>query len=300
MNSKKFAVYAGILLSMMFWGLSYPWIMIVYRCYHPITTVFLRLLVASVLMTVFSRLSKKIQRIERGDLRYFILLAIVQPFLYFLCESYGLKSVSPTPAAVIISTIPLFTPIAAFYFFKEKLMAVNIVGMAVAFGGVLLVVIKEDFTLSASPVGFILLSIAVAMGVTYTTLLKKISFKYNAITIVTYQNTFGIVGFLPLFFWVDWNHFLNAVPTRSVLISLGLLAVLSSSLAYVLYAYSVKQLGVSRASMFSNVMPVFTAVFAWMILDEKITLRMGLGILAVVGGLFISQTKTPLQKNKTK
>jgi drug/metabolite transporter (DMT)-like permease len=291
MKRTKLPVYILLSLAMCFWGMSYIWINIVYRCYKPVTTVFLRLVIATSLMLVFSWVSKKLQRIEKGDFHYFLMLSVVQPFLYFLCESYGLQYVSPTVAVVIISTIPLFTPFAASYFFKEKLSWLNIIGMIMAFAGVLTVIIKEDFSLSGSPLGFVLLFLAVMSGVTYTIMLKKISLKYNPLTVVTYQNLLGIIGFLPLFLVLDLGHFLKAVPTQAVLISLGLLILLPTLLSNIMYTYSVKELGASRSSMFSNTMPVFTAIFAWLLLGEAPTVRVMVGIFVVITGLFISQMK---------
>ena len=51
----------------------------------------------------------------------FLLMALFEPFIYFLGESYGLLYVSSTVAAVIVATIPLISPLFAWYFFREKL-----------------------------------------------------------------------------------------------------------------------------------------------------------------------------------
>jgi drug/metabolite transporter (DMT)-like permease len=165
------------------------------------------------------------------------------------------------------------------------------VGLLVSFFGVLLVIIKEDFSLAASPLGLVLLLLAVAAGTAYTVSLKKISFNYNALTIVTYQNILGTAWFLPFFLVVDLRHFLHAVPNSDVLISLGLLALLPTSLAFILFAYAVKKLGASRASMFGNIIPVFTAAFAWLMLKDEISIRMITGIAVVITGLFAAQVR---------
>ncbi|NIM17166.1 MAG: EamA family transporter [Candidatus Aminicenantes bacterium] len=293
MKSNKVSsfVYLSIVMAMLFWAMSYVWIKIVYQCYNPITTVFIRLVIASPLTYAAARWLKKLQPIQRRDIKFFILISLLQPFLYFMFESYGLKFASPTVAAVIVSTIPLFTPIAAFYLFKEKLSLLNIVGLLVSFTGVLLVIIKADFSLAVSPMGLVLLLLAVVAGVAYINSVKKISFNYNALTIVTYQNILGTFWFLPFFLVVDLGHFLNAAPTSDVLISLGLLALLPTSLAFILFAYSVKELGASRSSMFGNIIPVFTAAFAWLMLNDEISIRMMIGIAVVITGLFAAQVR---------
>lgn len=294
-NWTNIRIYGAILLTMLFWSVSYVLVKIVFTVYQPLTTVLIRLILGSAFLFLLTKLLKKLEKIRPGDLKKFILLSLLQPFLYFLFESFGLKYVSPTLASVIITTIPLFTPFAAVYVLKEKLTAFNIIGLLISFVGVLTITIKNDFTISASPFGLLLLFLAVATGMTYTIYVKRITTQYNALTIVTYQNLLGILWFLPLFLIFEWHSFMTAVPTLGPIISLVLLAILPTSLAFVFFSYTIKHLGAARTSMFSNIMPVMTALFAWLLLDEILTIRMALGILIVVAGLFIGQWKT----NKT-
>ncbi|UCH95553.1 MAG: DMT family transporter [Candidatus Aminicenantes bacterium] len=291
MNRKPVLVYISVLLSMLFWGMSYIWIKVVYQFYNPITTVFLRLLIAAPVQFIVVMGLKKLQKIQRKDFQYLIMISLFQPFLYFLCESYGIKFVSPTIAAVITSTIPLFVPIAAYLVLKEKFSRLNILGLVVSFIGILLVIIKDDFSLSASPLGLLFLFLAVGAGVGYITSLRKMTLKYNPLTIVTYQNILGVFWFLPLFLLVDVQSFLQARPSPNAVASLVMLALLASALGFILFAYGVRELGAARTSVFGNCIPVFTAVFSWLLLKEQLSLRMILGIAVVITGLFVSQVR---------
>jgi drug/metabolite transporter (DMT)-like permease len=67
------------------------------------------------------------------------------------------------------------------------------------------------------------------------------------------------------------------------------LAVFASCGAFILFAYSVKNMGITRANVFSNSIPVFTAVFSFMILGEKLTAQNITGMAIVIAGLFMSQ-----------
>ncbi len=296
-NWNKIFIYGGILLAMLFWSLSYVLTKIVYTIYLPLTTVLIRLIIGSAFLFLLAKLLGKLEKIRPGDTKMFIMLSLLQPFLYFLCESFGLKYVSSTLASAIITTIPLFTPFVAVYFLKEKLSLFNVVGLIVSFTGVLLMTIKNDFSISASPLGLLLLFMAVASGVTYTTYMKKITTQYNPLTIVTYQNLLGILWFLPLFLIFEWGDFSKTVPTMGPMISLLLLALLPTSLAFVFYSHAIKHLGAARTSMFANIMPAMTAIFAWLLLGEHLTMRMTIAIAVVVAGLFIAQSKG-LNKNK--
>jgi len=296
MNKKRVLVYISVLLSMLFWGMSYIWMKVVYQFYNPITTVFLRLLIAAPVQFIFFSWLKKLQKTRKEDFPYLIMLSLFQPFLYFLCESYGIKFVSPTIAAVVTSTIPLFVPIATFFLLKEKISWLNTLGLVVSFLGILLVIIKDDFSLAASPLGLLFLFLAVGAGVGYTTSVRKMTLKYSPVTIVTYQNILGVFWFLPLFLLVDVRSFLQARPSFNALASLAMLALLASALAFTLFAYGVRELGAARTSVFGNCIPVFTAVLSWLLLKEEISLRMILGITLVITGLLMSQVKKQLLK----
>lgn len=188
------------------------------------------------------------------------------PFLYFLGENYGLKYSSPTITAVIIATIPVFTPIAALFIYKERLSLLNVFGLAVSFFGVLFMLLEKDFSLNISPVGVAWLMLAVVAAVFYSVLLKKLAGRYNPFLIIAYQNLIGAVYFLPLFFIFDFQHFISVVPTTELITSLLLLSFFASSLAFVFFAISSREIGISRTNLFTNLIPVFTAIFSFVIL----------------------------------
>jgi drug/metabolite transporter (DMT)-like permease len=74
-------------------------------------------------------------------------------------------------------------------------------------------------------------------------------------------------------------------------VSLLSLAVFCSSLAFVFFTISTREIGISRTNVFSNLIPVFTAIFSFLILSEFFSLHKILGILLIVFGLYLSQIK---------
>jgi len=247
--------------------------------------------ISSVLLFAIGKGFKKLGRIEKKDRLSILALAFFEPFLYFLGESFGLKYVSSTIGAVIISTIPLFSPIAAYYFHKEKLGKMNILGILISFIGVAIIIFSKSLSLIVSPIGLTCLFIAVGSAVAYSVVLKKLAAKYNPLTLVTYQNTLGLIYFLPLFLILDWRHFIQAVPTLEVLTALILLAVFGSTLAFICFTNGLNHLGITKSNIFINVIPVFTAIFAYFVIDEILSFQKIAGMMVVIGGLFLSQIK---------
>ncbi len=290
MSKKPLLVYLLALLAITFWGLSYIWMKIVLEYYGPLTTMFLRLTIASIFMFLLTALMGKKERIHPSDYRPFIILAFFSPFCYFLGESYGLLQVSPTIASVIIATIPVFTPILGYITFRERLTILNIAGFFVSFSGVVIMVLDFEFKFSASPSGVALLFFAVFSALVNIVYLKKLALKYSSTTIIKYQNLLGAIFFLPLFLVFDFQDFIRVQPTPQLIFSLVMLSIFASTLAFMFYTIAVRTIGVARTSVFSNLIPVFTAVFAWLILREQIDSNKILGIIIVISGVLLSQS----------
>lgn len=291
MNKQNLMVYGSIVLAMLFWSFSFVWVKIVYLVYNPITTVLLRLIISSALLFIIGKSLNRIQKIEKRDRWPILLLAFFEPFMYFMGESFGLKYVSSTLGAVIISTIPLFSPIAAWFFYKEKLSAKIVLGILFSIIGVGVIIFNKQFNLVASPMGIGLMFLAVLAAVGYSIVLKNLAAKYTPLTLISYQNLLGIGLFLPFFLLFDWQHFINAKPTSDVLIALLQLAIFASSLAFIFFTYGLKYLGINKSNIFINAIPVFTAIFAFFVLNETLSYQKIIGITIVIGGLFLSQAK---------
>jgi len=291
MLNKKWVVYLAVMLAMIFWSFSFVWVKEVYKVYGPLTTVLFRLIVASVLMLVFALLTGKMVKIERKDLGTFVLLAFFEPCLYFMGESYGLLYVSSTIGAVIVATIPLFSPLAASRFHGEKISLRMFLGILLSFIGVSIVVFDSSFKLIVSPLGIALEFLAVLSAIFYTVVLKKLAVKYNPTAIITYQNMLGIIYFLPLWGFFEYHDFAAITFNLTAFAGILKLSVFASCIAFILYAHSVKKLGINGVNIFINVIPVFTALFAWYILDDPLTVRKFAGIAVVIAGLLLAQVR---------
>jgi drug/metabolite transporter (DMT)-like permease len=291
MSIQTFKVYLFAVLSMLFWGLSFVWFKIVVEWYEPITIIFLRLILSGTFMMFYMLAMHSWQTVKREHLKYFLLLSFTQPFCYFLGESFGLKLVSSTMASVIIATIPLFSPIAAYYMVREKVTLHVIAGIVFSFIGILLMLFNPDFSLNAAPMGIFLLFVAVFSAVAYSVIIRKISHEYNPVTIITYQNLFGAIYFLPLFLFFDFQHFITVKPNRELILAMLQLSFFASTLAYVFYIIAIKGIGVIKANVFANLIPVFTGVFSFLILGEQFTFLKIVGMFLVMCGVVISQSQ---------
>nr|NQU91212.1 DMT family transporter [Bacteroidota bacterium] len=143
--------------------------------------------------------------------------------------------------------------------------------------------------------GIAWLALAVITAVLYSVILKKLAVKYDAFLIIAVQNLIGTIYFLPFFFIFDFQKFITVRPNFELVSSLLLLAVFASSLAFVFFTISAREIGISKTNLFANLIPVFTAIFSFLIIGEQFDYRKITGMAVVIAGVLMSQLN---RKNK--
>lgn len=289
MKEKKYLVHLSGVVAMIFWGLSFIWSTQVFNYLNPTTTIFFRLIISTIFLGSLLLLFGMFEKIEKKDLKLFALAALFEPFLYFIFESYGLLNASPVVSSAVIATIPLFTPIAAFFFLNERLTSWNIVGFIISFFGVIFMLLNKNLELTVSLKGVIFLFSAVIVAVAYSISLRKLTLLYKPLTITFVQNVIGMIYFIPMVFIMEKSTPSNIMEISHYIVPLLSLGVFASSISYTLWAFAFSKLGAAKANIYSNLIPVFTAIFSCIIIGESLNIQKILGILLVIGGLILSQ-----------
>jgi drug/metabolite transporter (DMT)-like permease len=293
MNIRKYATaYGGLIIAMICWSMTFIWYKQAYPHLTPLTLVTLRLFVAAVLLFIVAIAFRLLNPVQLNDIPRFLLLSFFEPFIYFLGESYGMKYVSSTLASLIIATIPLFTPFFAWYVLREKLKPGNYFGIFISMAGVFLLIQTDKNDYSSLPLGIVLMMVAVFSAIGFTITAKKLTEKYNSFTIVVYQNVLGFLFFLPVFLLFENSGSLFASFNVNLLMPVIKLAVFGSLLAFILFVNTIKLIGVSRANVFINLIPVLTAIFSYYLLNEQFNIKRIAGVFIVIAGLILSQVGT--------
>jgi drug/metabolite transporter (DMT)-like permease len=274
-----------------FWGLTFIWSEQILEVYSPITMTFLRMTLASVFLFIFVKFTKKLERIKGKDLRWMILIAFCEPFLYFIGESYGIVHSSASFAAIILATIPLFVPFGVWLFFGIRSSWTILTGLMVSFIGIFYMILGEDGKLLVDVRGVLFLSLAVFSAVIYSLLIQKMSAKYNQYTIVFYQTFLAALMFFPLFAGFGWKEFQSIPFDFSTYKNLAMLAIFGSGVAFICFVASIKEFGAVKTALFTNLIPVVAAIAAFLLLDKIFTWQEIIGMSIVILGLFVSQIK---------
>ena len=284
--------YIASMFAIILWGMSYIWTDRLIDLGIPVFCfVFVRILIAGLVLFLFNTAYGRIKRIQKEDWPKFLILALCEPFIYFICETVGLKLTgSPTISAMMIATIPIFSIGAGMVFFKEKVNAVNVIGILFALVGIVMVAMAHGEVGEHFVWGLLLLLIAVIAEVGHASLTKTLAGNYPSQIIVMYQFLIGSVYLFPLFLWKGIEGFnFSLWFSAEVWLPLICLAILCSSLAFSLWVSTIKNLGVAKSSIFSALIPVVAALIACVLGHEILNARQWGGIAVSTLGVILSQ-----------
>lgn len=285
-------------LSSAFWGASFVFTKGLFLTEPHITTLAIvtgRLLIASAFFIPLLALTHKLEHLRKEDLPIFFLLSFAEPFLYFLLETAGVKRVPPSLASIIVATIPIFVPFAMAAVYKERLRLRAVLGVLLSLAGVVLMLLPEEGGLLEGNVldkstghGILFLFGAVAVGVTYVLVLSKVIKNYHPITITAYQNAFSLVYFVPLLLLCDADVLPLLSYAPGMWLRLAFLGVFCSTIAYVCYNYGIVAIGATAATVYNNVIPVFSLLLAVALGQENFCWTKVLGMAIVMVGLWLA------------
>ena len=315
-NISKITPYIAIVAAMLIWagaGIAVKEALVIFS---PLTLIVMRFTLAVLLMMSIGLVFRHnsivgLQRVEKKHIPLFLLGGLFQPFLYFIFETYTYQSFSsPTVAEALLSTQPVMAPLFAWVLLRERVTRNNILGIVLSTLGVMMLLMMGGGPLSmdqgAIGKGVLLAVLTVSMSVSYSVVLRRIPTHYTPLSIVFYVQSFALVLFYVLWGVMDrGNGLLGESAMRLLgegqwvksLLSVGYLAVLASVTAFILFCYTVRKIGVTRANVFNNVRPVFTAILMWMIFGEILPIWKIIGIIIIIIGLFISQKQEKGSKN---
>lgn len=306
MTRQRIKAYLLICATIFLWGISFLWTNKLLINHVPVFfLIFTRIAIAAVILFFVGKLTGSIQRLKnRTDILWFLTLALLEPFFYFISETYGIKLTgSPNLSSVIVSSIPIFGLIAGVTFYREKVNIKNIVGIFLTVPGLLLVVLGKrsldllrpaDLPGTNLTAGIIFLFIAVFSAVGHTVILKRLTMSYNAFTVTFYQHALGAVYLLVPFLLLDLRHtnITQFLSDGEFWYPIIILSVFCSSIAFMMFTSVIKELGVTRTSTFTAVIPIITAATGFFLGIESLNWIQITGILIVVTGVILSQLRS--------
>jgi drug/metabolite transporter (DMT)-like permease len=265
------------------WGASFLFMRVAARDFGAMPLVEVRLGLGSLVLLPFLWRAR-----AQFPLKLWPKLAIIGainsavPFMLF---AWAAQRAPAGIGAIANAMTVLFTALVGFLFFHEKIGARRAIALVAGFVGV--VVLASDKTAGGDQVGW-----AVAAGATASFLYGiGINLVRRHLTglppAAVASATLGTSALLTLPFAIaNWPT--HAIPMKSWF-SASMLGVVCTGLAFVMYYRLIARIGASRASTVTYLIPVFGVAWAWMLLDEPLTIKMGIAGAMILGSVAFSQ-----------
>jgi len=284
-----FPLYWKPLAAVTFWGISFIATKIALDELAPLSIIFLRLILASILLSILAVYSNKKLDLSWKNHGSIFVLALIAAFHLWI-QVTGMQYTTAANTGWIIGTAPIFMAIVGYIAFKESLSPIRIFGILLAFFGLLLLISKGDFSsidLLSNKGDFLILASAFTWSI-YSAVNKKISLTYSPLLTVLFLFLMMAVIISPFSISSQSIQSVIALSTKSW-IAILFLGVFCSGVAYVLWAQALKEMDSVRVGAFLYFEPFVTVFAAWLILSEEITFLMIVsGVVITLGVLLVN------------
>ena len=228
-------------------------------------------------------------KIEKQDRMRLFLCAVAGIAINQLFFIKGLSLTYPIHAALLLLITPILIVIIAAWILKERLGVLKLTGLALGIFGALVLILAKDKAGNADNVllGDLFIIINAISYTIYFIIVKPLMAKYNAIVILRWVFTIGLILVLP-FGWVEFTE----IPWQQYgaidFTSMALIVITGTFLAYLFNLYGIKILGASVAGFYIYTQPVFAALIAMLFLHEHLALYKIIAAVLIFTGVYLA------------
>ncbi len=292
LSFKRIVPQLGLITAMILWASSFIALKIAFRHYDPMVVIFGRMLVASIcFLAIGSRLRKSFTY-RKGDYKPILFMAFCEPCLYFIFEAKAILNTTASQAGMITAILPVLVMVAASIFLKERVKLRSWIGGLLAVAGVCWLSL-ESVPVEDAPnpiLGNFYEFLAMVCATGYIVTLRHLTLRYSPFFLTAVQAFIGCIFYFPFLFLpgttlpssYDFNSGI-AICYLGAVITLG---------AYGLYNYGLKYVPASQAAVYINLIPVFSVLLGWMVLDETFNRSQCVAAVIIMFGVLLSQQKT--------
>jgi drug/metabolite transporter (DMT)-like permease len=290
---RKQIAYIEVTLAVIVWGISFIATKIALRQVAPVTVVWLRFGIGTLILGAAALLRRQRAAMNASDLGYLAVLGFLGITFHQWLQSTGLVTAQATTTAWIVATTPVFMVLLGWLALKERMNTWQIGGVALAGVGVLLVVTKGNLAGllagTAWTSGDLLILISAPNWAVFSTLSRRGLDRFPPTLMVAIVMLFGWLFSSVMFFAgpglgdiarLGWDGWLGVI----------FLGVFCSGLAYIFWYDALVALPVGQAGAFVNIEPFVTVIVAALVLAEPLLLTSILGGSAILIGVYLVQT----------
>ncbi|MDJ0644815.1 MAG: DMT family transporter [Flavobacteriaceae bacterium] len=287
MKSKSFALFVAFVVAIIY-GLNYIIAKDVMPTYvKPFGFILIRVSGATVLFWILSLFYKK-QKIDRSDFGRIALAALFGVCINMLAFFKGLSMTSPINASVIMVTTPILVLILSAIILKEKITVLKVAGITVGLAGaVLLILYGKSVIPGDRPVlgNFLILINASSYGL-YLIIVKKLTQKYNALTLVKWLYLFGWIFVIPFGLSELQEVVWQDIP-MTIYFNIGFVVIFVTFFAYLLNLFALIRLKPTTLSTFIYLQPLLASIFALLMGKDSLNSTKLIAAVLIFSGVYM-------------
>mgnify|MGYP000462915465 FL=1 len=218
-----------------------------------------RFLLAAGVMGVLRVLGVIRPRYRGKPVGQLFLIGLIQPVLYFTCETLGLRLVPSSQAGLMIALIPVVVTILGAVFLRERPTWLQVLFVLISVGGVAAIHLSGGLTGGADFWGTVLLGGAILSAAVYNILSRRASLAFQPVAVTWLMLNTGAVAFT-LITWIriavaggHWQAYFSPLGDLTGMLALCYLSVLSTVAAFFLLNYTLSKLEAARSAVMANI-----------------------------------------------
>lgn len=297
----------GALIGNSIFGFSFMFSRMALGVTTPFVMLMVRFILAALLLGVIAAIAarKGDRRTENGEIHWLrfslrgkpiaplLALGVVQPVMYFLCESYGISMTNATFSGVIIALVPIVALCAGALVLGEIPSRAQVGWSILSIAGVVLMTLQQSAEGAIRPLGVLMLFGAVLSGVTFNILSRRMSAQFSALERTVVMMAVAAVVFTVLSVFEcrgDMEMLLAPLRNPMFLVSMLYLSVLSSIVAFLFINFASNTLPVAKTTAFCNLTTALSMFAGVVFLHEPFGAMSLVASVMIILGVWKVQT----------
>ncbi|MBD8067858.1 DMT family transporter [Bacillus sp. PS06] len=286
-----------MLVVILMWGSNFVFTKLLLEAFPFWTLLFVRNLFAAIALLWITRKYLFITPKTKKMWGYVLWASIIGVVINNVVFQIGLKYTLATNASLIMGLTPLATAFISYLVFSAPLRKKQIIGIALGFIGVTLVVLKGSitnlFSLSFNIGDFFIVGALLTFSISFIFIKKATDSKFPPAIISLYAYSISCICYIPMVLWEQAAQGWNSIPTDALLwLMLLYVGIFPTGVGNMLWNRGISILGPGPSAIFMNGVPVIAAITSVIVLDEPILMLQIIGFLFVGTGVLLgSQNK---------
>ncbi len=275
---------AELLLLAAIWGGSFLFLRIAAPKFGPVPLVEVRLALGALVLIPF--LWRERNRFPLSRWPQLAAIGLINTLIPFLLFAWSAERAPAGVSAIVNSMAVPFAALAAFALFGERISARRLVGLLAGLVGVAVLASGDLAGASLGPAVLAGALAALFYGVS-ANIVKRYLADLPPIAVAATTLASGAVLLAPFAVW-EWPS--AKIPAQAW-VSLIVLGVVCTGLAFAFYFRLIQRVGAPRATMVTYLVPIFGVLWAWLALGEPLMMTMAAGGALILGGMLLGQAQ---------